>query len=72
MSDEAVYQTLKAALQNQQELVSVHPVFKGWTAKGSVSPDAAIPYHPAAIRYYKEAGLWSDAMEAMQKKLLSR
>jgi TRAP transporter TAXI family solute receptor len=71
-SDEAVYQALKVALQNQQELVSVHPVFKGWTAKGSVSPDAAIPYHPGAIRYYKEVGLWSDAMEAVQKKLLSR
>ena len=71
-SDEAVYQTLKVALQNQQELVSVHPVFKGWTAKGSVSPDAAIPYHPGAIRYYKEVGLWSDAMEAAQKKHLAR
>jgi hypothetical protein len=69
-SDEAVYQALKVALQNQQELVSVHPVFKGWTAKGSVSPDAAIPYHPGAIRYYKEVGLWSDAMDQAQKKLL--
>ena len=70
-SDEAVYQVLKASMQNQKELVSIHPVFKGWTLKGSVSPDAAIPYHPGAIRYYKEAGLWSDAMEAAQKKLLS-
>lgn len=71
-SDEAVYQTLKAAFQHQKELVSIHPVFKEWTAKGSVSPDVAIPYHSGAIRYYKEAGLWSDAMEQAQKKLLSR
>jgi len=71
-SDEAVYQVIKVALQNQKELVSIHPVFKEWTAKGSVSPDVAIPYHPGAIRYYKEVGLWSDAMEQAQKKLLSR
>ena len=72
MSDEVVYQVLKVCLQNQQELVSIHPVFKGWTLKGSVSADAAIPYHPGAIRYYKEMGLWSDAMDAAQKKLLAR
>jgi TRAP transporter TAXI family solute receptor len=71
-SDEVVYQTLKAGLEHQKELVSIHPVFKGWTAKGSVSPDAAIPYHPGAIRYYKEVGLWSDAMEQAQAKVLAR
>lgn len=71
-SEEAVYQILKAAFQNQKELVSIHPVFKEWTAKASVSPDVAIPFHQGAIRYYKEAGLWSDAMDQVQKKLLSR
>lgn len=71
-SEDAVYQILKATFRNQKELVSIHPVFKEWTAKGSVSPDVAIPFHPGAIRYYKEVGLWSDAMDQVQKKLLSR
>jgi TRAP-type uncharacterized transport system substrate-binding protein len=29
------------------------------------------PYHPGAVAYFKEAGLWSAAHEANQSRLLS-
>ncbi len=72
LSDEAVYEVTKAAWQNQKELEAIHSIFKEWTQNNVVSQDAAIPYHAGAIRFYKEVGAWSDAMEKVQKQLLSR
>ena len=71
-SEEAVYEVAKAAWQNQKELEAIHPIFKEWTPNNVVSPDVAIPYHPGAIRFYKEAGAWSDAMDRLQAQLLAR
>jgi len=72
LSDEAVYAIARAAWENHKELVAIHPIFKEWTPQNTVSPDVAIPYHPGAIRFYKEAGAWSDAMDRVQMQLLSR
>jgi hypothetical protein len=72
LSDEAVYEVTKAGWQNHKELVAIHPIFKDWSPQNAVSPDVAIPYHPGAIRFYKEAGAWSDAMDRIQIQLLSR
>jgi hypothetical protein len=71
-SDEAVYQIAKTVWQNQKELAAIHPKFKQWTSEVMVSPEVSIPYHPGAVRFYKEVGAWPDAMEAAQKKLLAR
>jgi hypothetical protein len=30
-----------------------------------------IPYHPAAVRFYKERGAWKPEHETIQQKLLS-
>lgn len=72
LSDQAVYEVAKAAWQNQKELEAIHPIFKEWTPNNVVSPDVAIPYHSGAIRFYKEVGAWSDAMDQLQKQLLAR
>lgn len=71
-NDEAAYQITRTVWQHQKELEAVHPIFKAWTTKVMVSPDVAIPYHPGAIRFYKEAGAWPDNMDQVQKKLLSQ
>jgi hypothetical protein len=72
LSDDAVYEITKVAWQNQKELEAIHPIFKQWTHQNVVSPDVVIPYHPGAIRFYKEVGAWSDAMDKVQKQLLAR
>jgi TRAP transporter TAXI family solute receptor len=70
LSDEAVYQITKAIWENQQDLTPMHPMLNGWV-KNMASGRAVIPYHPGAIRFYKEAGAWSDKLEKLQQELLS-
>jgi len=69
MSEDVVYKITKVIWEKENELVPIHPVFRNWT-KAMVSEKATVPYHPGAIRYYKEIGEWSDTMDAVQKELL--
>jgi TRAP transporter TAXI family solute receptor len=71
VSDRVVEAVLKAIWENVDKLPSLHPVFKEWTRERAVTADVTIPYHPAAIRFYKERGVWSPAMDQVQQKLLA-
>ena len=56
--DEVVYQFVKAMRENKKDLVAGHPNFNQFneTAAGKVQP--SLPHHPAAIKYFKEVGIW--------------
>lgn len=70
--DETVaYTIVKTLVENYQELQPIHPDFKGWTPERAVRR-VPIPYHPGAIKYYKEAGLWNEEMDKWQNELLSQ
>jgi uncharacterized protein len=30
-----------------------------------------IPFHPVAIEFYKEQGVWTDELQARQEKMLN-
>ena len=61
---------LKAVWENTDKMLPVHPHFREWTHARAVDPDVTIPYHTGAIRFYKERGVWTPAMEQAQQKLL--
>jgi TRAP transporter TAXI family solute receptor len=71
LSSQAVQAALKALWDNVEKLPPLHPQFKEWTRERAASADVTMPYHPAAIEFYKEKGAWSAKMDETQKRLLA-
>lgn len=73
LSGDAVYVITKALWENYKELFPIHPSFKAWNSKNfATTGGITIPYHPGAIRFYKEKGVWTDKMEKLQGRLLAK
>jgi TRAP transporter TAXI family solute receptor len=71
MSDDAAYAIIKALWDQNQELGAAHPALKEWVRDRMVSPNAFIPFHPGAVKFFKEKGVWTKAMDDLQAKLLT-
>jgi hypothetical protein len=70
MPDEVAYSLVKTWAENWKELEPVHPQLRGWRPEVFVQKLATIPYHPGAIKFFKEKGLWSSEMDRNQETLL--
>lgn len=57
VSDEVVYNVVKAVFENFDRFKKLHPAFAHLTKEGMVNNGNSIPLHPGAIKYYKEVGL---------------
>ncbi|MCJ7593916.1 MAG: TAXI family TRAP transporter solute-binding subunit [Desulfobacterales bacterium] len=71
LSDEVVYTMTKTLWEHEQELGPYHPRLKGWKKANYVSTNSPIPYHSAAIKFYKEVGVWTEEMDKHQQELLA-
>ncbi|ADZ91644.1 TAXI family TRAP transporter solute-binding subunit [Marinomonas mediterranea] len=60
VSDDAVYKMVKTILENRDALVKIFPGFRALAVDTVNTPYPGIDYHPGAIRYFKEKGLWQD------------
>ncbi len=72
LSNEAADDIVKVLWEKNAELFPLHARLKAWVKEGYVDEDATIPYHPGAVRFYKEAGAWSSKMDQVQAKLLKK
>ncbi|TMA11114.1 MAG: TAXI family TRAP transporter solute-binding subunit [Deltaproteobacteria bacterium] len=71
LPDAVVQGALKAIWDNIAKLPPLHPSFKDWTRERAATYDATLPYHPAAVQFYKEKGIWSAKMDEAQRRLLA-
>ena len=56
--DAAVVQFVKAMRENKKDLVAGHPNFNQFDPGEAGKAQPSLPHHPAAIKYFKEAGVW--------------
>jgi TRAP transporter TAXI family solute receptor len=58
VDEETVYKVVKAIHENKEGLVAAHPSFNAMNPDNIAVQQADVTYHPGAVRYYKEIGIW--------------
>jgi TRAP transporter TAXI family solute receptor len=71
-TEEAAYNAVKALWDFNQELGAAYPALKEWRRDRMVSKNTFIPYHPGAVKFFKEKQVWSKEIEALQTQLLNQ
>jgi TRAP transporter TAXI family solute receptor len=71
LSDRAVTALTKAWWDNLAELQTIHPLFKQWTKENQAISNFTIPYHPGAVKFYKDVGVWTAKQDARTKEICS-
>lgn len=56
--DDVAYKSAKALHGNKKSLVAGHGVFNAFRPDQMAKKGFAVPYHPGAIKFYKEIGQW--------------
>lgn len=58
VADDVVYEFVKAVYGAKAALVEGHPNFRAFEPKDSGKPHPRLPFHPGAVKFFKEAGIW--------------
>ncbi|MBI4318442.1 MAG: TAXI family TRAP transporter solute-binding subunit [Chloroflexi bacterium] len=69
LPEETVYKITKIILGNPEEVKKIHSSAAEWTIEQTVV-GFTVPFHPGAVKFLKEAGKWTDAVEKRQQELL--
>src|SRR5690606_8062974 len=70
ISAEDVYAVVSTIHRNWAQLQQALPAFRTVAADEIVPVRIGHPWHEGAVRYFREAGLWTEAHEQQQQALL--
>jgi TRAP transporter TAXI family solute receptor len=59
MAEDLAHDITKILFERQETLASIHPQARELSVERA-STGASIPFHPGAIRYYRERGVWKE------------
>jgi len=69
VSERTIYTLVKAWWEHLGEIQPKHPLLKRWTKETQAITNFTVPYHPGAIKFYKEVGVWTAKHEAQSKAI---
>ncbi|MBI9083115.1 MAG: TAXI family TRAP transporter solute-binding subunit [Desulfobacterales bacterium] len=60
LPEDLVYQIIKSVYENAEEKNAIHPLAKMYNIENAFrgTPGVPVGFHPGAIKYYKEKGIW--------------
>jgi hypothetical protein len=70
--DEVVYEVMETLWNHYEELHPIHPWLAGFTPEQMFNPEPSMPYHPGAVQFFKDKGLWNDDVDAIQQQLMPK
>ena len=70
LDKKTVKTVIRAFWDNYKELQPIHPRLRQWTPDRFATTGVVIPYHPAAIEFYKEKGVWTREIDAHNKSVI--
>jgi TRAP-type uncharacterized transport system substrate-binding protein len=71
-SSETVTTALTALWDHDAELIAINPTLQGFSNNMAVTGNPVIPYHSAAVDFYKSKGAWTPAAEAGNRATIKR
>ena len=62
LPEDLVYKIIKAVYDNSEARNAIHPMAKKYTVENAFRGSKSVPvgYHPGAIKFYKEKGIWDQ------------
>ncbi len=72
LSESKAYWIVKMIAESFDEYKDITPAMVWHDPKEAIKANSVLPYHPGAVRYFKEAGLWNAQLEKNQAELLAR
>lgn len=67
-----VYWIVKLIAESYDAYKDIAMPMAWWKVEDCVKMPIVAPYHPGAIKYFKEIGIWTDQLEKNQQELLDR
>lgn len=71
LSEENGYKVMKAIFDHLDKFRTYHSSAKDWTLENTLAK-GKIPFHPGAVRYFKEKKVWTADMEKRQSSMLAK
>lgn len=72
VSDDDVYNLMKTMWEAYEQLQQDFPVLRTSPQENLATTSNTLPYHPGAVRFFKEVGLWTEANEARDAAIMAR